>query len=482
MSGESRRSESRREKHVIDQQRVLAARLARQRKPTNSLISDAKHKSDSQGAVSAKSEEPPSRKGLEQPQLAAGNQKRPSRTTTKRPGSAALALAAARAKAAAQSTSGNRTVISSQANGNQSTSAETKKPAPIPSLGAEKLKRKTRKTPLASLVENVAQNTKLDADDSPGTSTYATNTSPEDFWKNLRDWDFGMELARRQQEQDQSRETAGAKREELETQKKKPLPNTFISFRHYIAAWAPLCLAETRAQLLSEALSERGQNARRTPFVPCEVETTWKGAKRERSIHADLMDFDSCHVKLTTKHRGGDGSIQFFAHDVCFLVPAQSKDIVERLLRGGKVHNSLDSFKRLGLIGHTEVQRKEVNGLILKVSKKCWAQRGCPKMFLLRIGGTITSLREFTALCGVGSTPLKKYLLGSHLEDSKEKPTQRQEKLPPVVKKDALLRKMGGVEALGRGKHPFLWQSCSMQHNLCSEISRLYRILCVEVQ
>jgi senataxin len=124
------------------------------------------------------------------------------------------------------------------------------------------------------------------------------------------------------------------------------------------------------------------------------------------------------------------------------------------------VENTDNAFKRFCLVGHTEVQRKDVDGLILKVSKRKWALIGTPSMYLLRIGGNITALREFTALCGVETIPLKKYLLGHHLEVSSNKGATGTTKsivksssigTIPENQKEALLNKMGGVQALGKG-------------------------------
>ena len=74
-------------------------------------------------------------------------------------------------------------------------------------------------------------------------------------------------------------------------------------------------------------------------------------------------------------------------------------------------------------------------------------------MYALRIGGNITALREFTALCNVETIPLKKYLLGSHLEKA-GRPNlklKHQDDIQRPEKKEALLKRMGGVQALGKG-------------------------------
>lgn len=451
---------SQREKDVIEQQRRLAERLGKKSKPVPSKQRPTatmkaggltfKASLPSKTIVAEAPKKPPPR-GSSSSDASKVNrelipaQKRPTRPGLKRHSSATSVLAAARAKAAAR-TDNEETPVG--------TKPKDSSTAIISSGGSPKLKRKTKtagastSSRLANLVQNVASNEKGSEDDMFTSAAFASNLSPESFWKNLRDWNFVTDLARQQQQEHVQDGSKAA--DEQHTPSKKPIPDTFISFRHYISLWAPLCLAETRAQLLSEALTESGQNTRRSPFISVKVETTWKGGKKGRGLHTDLIDIDSCHVQLKAQDRENNSG-QFYANDVFCLVPTEHKDMVERLLRGGKINSHEDSLKKFGLIGHTEVQRKEVNGLILKVAKRKWALIGCPQMFLLRIGGNITALREFTALCGVETTPLKRYLLGHHLEKNNITTYGSKKAVAPPIQKETLLKKMGGVEALGKG-------------------------------
>ena len=316
---------------------------------------------------------------------------------------------------------------------------------------------------LSNLVKNVASknNSILDdggnVDDEMTTmmmnSSYGSNASPEDFFKSLREWDFVGDLARQQQESS-SRSTDNnnnSNNEDTTLPKKKPIPDMFISIRHYVSAWVPGILSETRAQILSEVLTEYGGSNRssRSPFALVNVETTWKSARgRDRNIHADLTDMNACHVQLKTRERN---DFQFYCHDICALLPVSSKDIVEKLLRGGQVKDLEESFGKLAMIGHTESNRRELNGLILKVSKRKWAQIGSKEMLVLKVGSNITALREFTALCKVQSIPLKKYLLGQHLEKKDNSSVQSSSKAITNSNKKAALKEMGGVNALGEG-------------------------------
>lgn len=447
-------SSSRKEKEVIEQQRKLAALLAK--RGSTDTSSHTKSTGSSASTIMSTSTstsirpKPPAASLLNRKPAAKpppGNpkptqklapedaQKRPIRPGLKRPiaSSASSILAAARAKAAGPNP---------PSNGNP-TAGKTV----IEIKDSPKLQRKVKSADstsmssrLASLVKNVSSSMPVDGNDGLTSAAFGSNVTPEDFWKNIRDWDFVSDLANQVNEKDETALTT-----------RKPIPETFISFRHYISLWAPLCLAETRAQLISELMSSSNQQGSRASlFVPVEVETTWKGGgRKDRSLHTDLIDIDACSVKLNTKERS-KGPVQFFANDVFCLIPTECKDTVELLLSGKAVTNTDSSFKRFCLVGHTEVQRKEINGLILKVSKRKWAQVGTASMYLLRIGGNVTSLREFTALCGVETIPLKRFLLGHHLEGGAK--TGVPTAAPTAsIHKEALLKKMGGVQALGKG-------------------------------
>lgn len=330
----------------------------------------------------------------------------------------------------------------------------------------------------ARLIQDVAASTSNNAagsgagGDNDFASLVGTNVSPDDFWKHIRDWDFVGDLASLVAESSStttdanatstsSSDTNNPPTSTFSTMGKKPIPETFISSRHYVSLWAPLAIAETRAQLLSEVMTEvrqlpRGNNSL---FVPVKVETTWKGRRdANSSLHTDLADVDSCQVQISTSERRAVFG-QIFSNDIFCLVPTEHKDAVELLIKGNPVSalDSEESFKRYCLVGHNDLQRKEIHGLILKVSKRKWALVGKPSMYLLRIGGNVTALREFTALCRVDSIPLKKYLLGHHLQGKQKANGSGGGKMSGAVvdsshvQAETLLEKMGGVQALGKG-------------------------------
>jgi senataxin len=345
-------------------------------------------------------------------------------------------------------------------------------------LNSAKLARKVtteKANRLASLVQNVVAK----KDDPSGcddiSTSFSVNITTEDFWKNIRNWDFVIDLAKQQLENNSYSKNGINDDSESKVETKKPVPETFINTRHYVSVWAPLCLAECRSQILSDVLTECGQmNPRNSPFVLVDVEATWKTNRKDRNfVHSELTEMiDSCQVVLRTKHRGDGNRLQFFPHDICCLVPVEKKDMVENLLlrSGGQRSNTNtdskynsnrgfqdDAFGKSCMVGHTEAHRSQVDGLILKVSKRKWAQVGSSEMYLLRMGSNITALREFTALCHVDMLGLKHYLLGQHLDETKHNNVAPNRALFSDIDlsdpnhKEALLKKMGGVEALGKG-------------------------------
>lgn len=198
---------------------------------------------------------------------------------------------------------------------------------------------------------------------------------------------------------------------------------------------------------MSDMLSDISQTEKKTSILShVSVDTTSKtGKKRGRDLQSDFLDMESCYVEIKAREKQAFSS-QIYSNDIFCLVPPEQKDTVELLVRGREAKLNFDSFRRAGLIGHTEVQRKSIDGLILKVSKRRWAQLGSKSMYLFRLGGNVTALREFTALCNVETLPLKRYLLGHHLQGQAKMVKQSRK-----ISNEELLRKMGGADALGKG-------------------------------
>jgi hypothetical protein len=278
---------------------------------------------------------------------------------------------------------------------------------------------------------------------------------PDDFWKHLREWDFctyyyNSVTSDNSQQPNQTDSTSML----------KPLPNTFLNHRHYAAAWAPLVLAECRAQILQEwATTGRNMDA---SGVLVNVESTHGRGRASQQNYgggngggylsmADEIESGG-HVILTiprgAARRGPP--VSFMNGDVCLLIQPQHASLLSDLARGRKVSplpgKDIGDYSGISLIGHTESSRSELQGLVLKVSKRKWARAGKKEMIVIKLGSNVTSLREFTALARVETLPMKKFLFGQHLGDS-----QRVKKLSRHQSADALFKKMGGTSALGEG-------------------------------
>jgi senataxin len=244
---------------------------------------------------------------------------------------------------------------------------------------------------------------------------------PDDFWRNVRDWDFLTNYVKSQTPTTSSKKggSAAANNNAHDEdddgdddvkilRQKKPLPDRFVNHRHYIASWAPLCLAEMRAQLLQEVATNWNNK-----FIPVTIEVN------QKNVGTTL---DSVVVVIKPKVRSNDHSLH--ANDACLLVPEKYAHAVQQLFAASNTNNSAKkvlsppdkSWRNCALLGHTEFPRKSLDGLQLKVSKKWWAkihQSDSDDWRLLKVGCNITALREFTALCADGYDPTQEISIGS---------------------------------------------------------------------
>ena len=165
-------------------------------------------------------------------------------------------------------------------------------------------------------------------------------------------------------------------------------------------------------------------------------------------VDADMSIPTEGFVSVHTRERNiAIGS--FMANDLVVLIQTQHQHVLRSILRGTAVPvdatDSATAFAGISLVGHTEVSRRELNGLVLKVSKRKWATTGKKQMYLVKVGANITALREFTSLCCIDRLPMKSFLLGQHLERE-----ENRRKLSRNQSKEMLLQQMGG-ELLGDG-------------------------------
>ena len=422
---------SAKEREILERQKKIASKI----KP--GTFAD-----DSTNPSSARPAKPPPPPGAPKP-------KAPSVIDLTKSSSASTAAAASSkpAPSAQKRPTLKRKGIAMQANAPSTTKSDrpTKRPSLLSGDTAIKVERKEKKAPPAGSLAKLVQHVSTTSNDGTVPSDAMLPTiKADDFWNYLRNWDFCTQFG----------ETLGPNSHSEGAQSaRKPLPNIFLNVKQYIALWAPLCMAECKAQVIQEAAT--GMTA------PLAVKVT-TGASSLRHPHnrgnfnnQAVVDFTSAfeehetatYVKLTPEQRGKGDNMSFMTHDLCLLLAADRRDLLKQLRQGTAVLPAQEtSWDLAGLVGHVEATRKGVFGLTLKVSKRKWAKmRNTNLMYLVKLGCNITALREFTALCRVDMLPLQKYLLGQHLERDKPRKLSRHQST------QQLLNQMGGKAALGEG-------------------------------
>jgi hypothetical protein len=400
------------EKEILERQRLLAAALKPKDPATlpvpKPTVAVAKSAFQSNTNVNGNKETAPVRK----------------KPSSKRPSSALLAAAAA-AAVETQRVSADMSTQHLLA-----TDADDAKPSP-------QLQRKTVSIATTESKPSVLSKLIKHAEEHKGDGVSAHGGmgavyQPEDFWKNLRNWDVPVYFFEQNQQQKDTKSSNGV------VSNPKQLPDTFLNCSHYVSMWAPLSLEECRAQLLQE-LSQH-----MTSPILVDVRLT---TSRPRSKNAEVeawseADATQMYVVVNSKERAAVGS-GFKPNDLVLLIQAQHKDILSHIANG--VIADKESCSGLALVGHTESSRRELNGLMLKVSKRKWATIGKQEMYLIRIGSNVTAMREFYALCDIENLPMKHFILGKHLEQEHNR--RKLSRHQPV---EQLLQRMGG-EQLGSG-------------------------------
>ena len=369
--------------------------------------------------------------------------------------------------------------------------------APVPPSAREK-STSTSAEPgtLSSLLLSNTSTAKYLQPNAPKLLKHYRKIEPNDYWKNIRGWDFLAELNEKMGSNQTHRGNGSNKRkcirgndeEEVQNSNKgastkqqqhTPIPTTFDSYREYCALWSPLCLDEARAQLLSDAVADIPYWKSKAEKNPVRVRL--QPLKRDIDGSSDSMGVQVKEVLTPDyKDRG------FIANDIVLLAKNDSCiwDASKGTLKPQQQQASVSNAPH-GVVGHIEYTRRSVEGMTVQVSRKLWTGMGnTSEMVLLKIGSNITSLREFTALCRMDSIPLLDYILGVKMagktaamgslserglsssttdvfdEDSSAKEMQA---------KKVILSNMGGSSALGKGFAKYA--SCKFNVSQLSAIS-----------
>ncbi|KAL7506566.1 hypothetical protein ACHAXN_003823 [Cyclotella atomus] len=331
----------------------------------------------------------------------------------------------------------------------------------------EKKPAASQKGSLSSILLSNKVTAKYLSKDAPKLLKHYPKVEPNDYWKNLRAWDFVRDLnekvgegkkvsnskdgnaaaAAGKRSRDDSKLTDVKSDSSVKDQKEtklQPVPNRFSSHREYCAIWSPLLMNETRAQLLSDAISD-------IPY--------WKSKPEKQPIRIKVevrkkdLDGEYDTIGLVVKQVIGECTAErmFMSNDVVCLV--QEEKTVWDASKGALDVDINNSSKPWCIVGHLEHTRRSMDNLVITVSRKVWKQFGCGEMTFLKVGCNITSLREFTALCRMDRLPLADYILCTKMnveEDEESELTSGDAKDEKMAKKQ-ILQKMGGPIALGKG-------------------------------
>lgn len=245
----------------------------------------------------------------------------------------------------------------------------------------------------------------------------------------------------------------------------QPLPDTFSSYREYCALWAPLCLDEARAQILSDAIAD----------IPYWKTNSTKASSEKSSLRVLLEPIkeevhgssESLGVRVKSVLTPDYKDRSFMSNDLVLLVGKESYlwEAYNGTLHKQQQQQKQSSCTRYGLVGHIEFSRKSIEGLTIQVSRALWSEVRSTEMALFNLGCNITSLREFTALCRMDSIPLLNYILADNMTPKKETIPSKGEASSShsddfdmidsaAGEKRAkmnIISSMGGASALGKG-------------------------------
>jgi senataxin len=289
----------------------------------------------------------------------------------------------------------------------------------------------------------------------------------EDYFKCMRSWDFlndwnrervgTMERGKPLLNQEPSNQMKEGDEEEMKTTNSQVLPDIFTSRKQYQTLWAPLCLQEAKAQILSDASSslpwknanesrESGTGTKKRGNIYSPVPVVVRPKAQNSNVYSESLNIQ---IESDMMVQG----MTFGAGDIIVLACKESyfSDASKGKLKISKASSSC-------IVGNVEHSRRALDGLKMIVSRQCWF-RLCKdkvemKMYLLNLGSSVTNLREFTALCRVNSIPLLPYILCRKLTRA----TDNLDVLSNAIcgnisasRKHDHLQTIGGKTALGEG-------------------------------
>jgi len=317
-------------------------------------------------------------------------------------------------------------------NGTQSTSTSS----------TSQHRRPNRRTSAA--VEDISK-AKLDSKNNGGLLTSLLNSKStitrhkilqvKEYFETIQKWDFVNALNEQQQQHHQHHHRKKQKKQkkpsnDIEEQEAvvQEVPNIFSTKGHYQSIWSPLVLNETKAQLLSDAVVEM---KRRIIIVPVIATVQSNNNLYTTGDETKIQNKKMTLAIRPQKSNQNQPKLDFFANDFCVLV---QKDTYLTLASRGKLPEKEKEEEIYSLVGNVEYSRRTCDGLRIQVSVLQWRKMitttrrtiNEEPLYLWKLGGNVTSLREFTALCNVGTIPLVSYLLNHETQKQKNNITKKE--------------------------------------------------------
>ena len=243
---------------------------------------------------------------------------------------------------------------------------------------------------------------------------FSTIVDSDYFWKSLRNWNYIEDLIKSIRSQIHTKsnennippETLGLQGSDSVVQEsertKQPIPNNFQSPKQYKSIWAPLLMEETKSQMLAEICPL----ASRLPHMLISVKAT---PTRLSDEHSDVVTLNlsiqsskenESTLIMTEKPSSkalGNNRTEFAVNDLVLLV--LDIDIFQAACEGSHYlakPASLLSYTsplikdRFGAIGVVINRTKNVEGLLVNVSRKLWKRVEPAQIYLLRLNDSIT--------------------------------------------------------------------------------------------
>ena len=261
----------------------------------------------------------------------------------------------------------------------------------------------------------------------------------------------------------------------------KQIPDTFQNRSQYQKIWAPLCLEEARAQILSDASMDwkhgggggnnsgknrrggDGGSDRNTLHVPV-IATIHSNDLYNTAVDTMIVVCRPLDMEQNKRMNFGTNDVVVFARQESTFTQAFKGELMKKHNQRFNDLNvddddAVDAMKivnqqeeAFGFVGHTEHPRRTLDGLRVYVSRRKWREVSKgekeERLFLWKLGGNATATRQFTALCQVGSLPLLPNLLlrrscKNNIIDEVTKTTTAED-TSEINQKKEMLETMGG--------------------------------------